>query len=67
VQYRGVLDGIVDSLLEKETVEKEELAELLAPVSKRPARDMDGYEPSPNGARRKVAAKKATVRKRPTK
>jgi cell division protease FtsH len=49
-EHRDVLDRIVERLLEKETVEKEELMELLAPVKKRPAR-------SPNGrARGGVAA-----------
>jgi cell division protease FtsH len=49
-QYRTVLDGIVDALLEKETIEKEELKALLDPVKKRPVR-------SPNGqARGGVAA-----------
>jgi cell division protease FtsH len=49
-EYRTTLDGIVDKLLEKETVEKEELKKLLSPVKKRPAR-------SPNGkARGGIAA-----------
>jgi cell division protease FtsH len=39
VQYRPVLDAIVDALLETETVEKEALAALMAPVKKRPPRD----------------------------
>ncbi len=41
-QYRDVLDDIVDKLLEKETVEKEELMKLLGPVKKRPARSPNG-------------------------
>jgi cell division protease FtsH len=49
-QYRPTLDKIVDALLERETVEKKELMELLGPVKKRPAR-------SPNGkARGGIAA-----------
>jgi cell division protease FtsH len=42
IQYRPSLDAIVDALLEKETVEKKELMELLAPVKKRPSRSMNG-------------------------
>ncbi|MCA1830713.1 MAG: ATP-dependent zinc metalloprotease FtsH [Actinobacteria bacterium] len=45
MQYRSVLDGIVDGLLEKETVEKDELMKLLAPVKKRPPRDQNGFRP----------------------
>ncbi|HVL32014.1 MAG TPA: ATP-dependent zinc metalloprotease FtsH [Actinomycetota bacterium] len=41
-QYRGVLDAIVEALLDHETIEKEELVELLGAVVKRPARDMNG-------------------------
>jgi cell division protease FtsH len=41
-QYRTSLDAIVDALLEKETVEKEELMKLLSPVKKRPARSPNG-------------------------
>jgi cell division protease FtsH len=41
-QYRPTLDAIVDALLERETVEKKELMELLAPVKKRPARSPNG-------------------------
>jgi len=40
--YRTTLDQIVDSLLEKETVEKGELMELLSPVKKRPSRSPNG-------------------------
>ena len=40
--YRPTLDAIVDALLEKETVEKKELTELLAPVKKRPSRSPNG-------------------------
>jgi cell division protease FtsH len=42
VQYRAVLDKIVDALIEHETVEKELLQKLLEPVKKRPARDANG-------------------------
>ncbi|HEX9711739.1 MAG TPA: ATP-dependent zinc metalloprotease FtsH, partial [Actinomycetota bacterium] len=40
--YREVLDAIVDRLLEKETIEKAELMEILKPVKKRPGRNMNG-------------------------
>jgi cell division protease FtsH len=40
--YRSSLDKIVDALLEKETVEKGELAELLSAVKKRPSRSPNG-------------------------
>jgi cell division protease FtsH len=48
--YRDVADAMVEKLMEKETIGKEELAAVLAPVVKRPAR---GIMPtaSPNGAR----------------
>jgi cell division protease FtsH len=42
MQYRTVLDSIVDSLIEHETVEKDVLMQLLSPVAKRPARDANG-------------------------
>jgi cell division protease FtsH len=42
VQYRPVLDKIVDALIEHETVEKDLLQKLLEPVKKRPARDANG-------------------------
>ncbi|HEV2686093.1 MAG TPA: ATP-dependent zinc metalloprotease FtsH [Actinomycetota bacterium] len=42
VQYRPVLDKIVDALIEHETVEKELLQKLLEPVKKRPPRDANG-------------------------
>jgi cell division protease FtsH len=38
VQYRDVLDNLVLRLLDKETVGKDELAEIFAPVDKRPLR-----------------------------
>jgi len=41
-QYRPTLDAIVDKLLEKETIEKEELMKLLGPVKKRPSRSPNG-------------------------
>jgi len=40
--YRPTLDAIVEALLEKETVEKKELTELLSPVKKRPSRSPNG-------------------------
>jgi cell division protease FtsH len=73
VQYRAVLDRIVDELLKKETVEKDELMQILRPVKKRPARDMDGYRPSPNGrktggrAARVAGAKRSTSKRSPDK
>jgi cell division protease FtsH len=42
VQYRPVLDSIVDALLKHETVEKDLLQKLLEPVKKRPPRDANG-------------------------
>ena len=36
--YRDVADAMVEALMEKETIGKQELAEILAPVVKRPAR-----------------------------
>src|SRR5918999_825581 len=36
--YRDVADAMVEALMEKETIGKEELAQVLAPVVKRPAR-----------------------------
>jgi cell division protease FtsH len=44
VQYRDVLDALVLRLLEKETVGREEVLELFAPVQVRPSRGSDtGY------------------------
>jgi cell division protease FtsH len=43
-EHRTVLDRIVDALLEKETVEKEELAQLLSPVKKRAPRTANGQK-----------------------
>ncbi|PFG37307.1 membrane protease FtsH catalytic subunit [Flavimobilis soli] len=40
VQYRDVLDHLVLELLEKETLNQAELAEIFAPVEKRPAREV---------------------------
>jgi cell division protease FtsH len=42
IQYRTVLDKIVDALMEHETVEKDLLQKLLEPVKKRPPRDANG-------------------------
>ena len=55
-QYRPTLDAIVDALIEKETVEKSHLMELLAPVKKRPARSPNGKVRGgvPSAARRSV-------------
>jgi len=38
VEYRGVLDDLVLALLERETLNKDELAQVFAPVQKRPER-----------------------------
>ncbi|MBI9116242.1 ATP-dependent zinc metalloprotease FtsH [Sanguibacter suaedae] len=40
VEYRDVLDDLVLQLLEKETLNQQELAEIFAPVVKRPPRDV---------------------------
>ena len=37
VENRDVLDNLVLALLEKETLDKEEIAEIFAPIVKRPA------------------------------
>ncbi len=47
VEYRDVLDDMVLKLLDKETLGKEEVAEIFAPVAKRPARP----HPTGNGRR----------------
>jgi len=39
-EYRDVLDDLVLQLLEKETLNQAELAEVFAPITKRPARDV---------------------------
>ena len=40
VQYRDVLDKLVLELLDRETLNQKELAEIFTPVVKRPARDV---------------------------
>jgi len=40
VEYRDVLDALVLELLEKETLNQEQLAEIFAPIVKRPPRDV---------------------------
>ena len=47
VEYRDVLDEMVLRLLDKETLTKDEVAEVFAPVAKRPARQ----HPTANGRR----------------
>ncbi len=47
VEYRDVLDDMVLRLLDKETLNKEEVAEIFAAVAKRPARE----HPTGNGRR----------------
>jgi cell division protease FtsH len=47
VEYRDVLDDMVLKLLDKETLNKEEVMEIFAPVQKRPPRD----HPTGNGRR----------------
>jgi cell division protease FtsH len=46
-EYRSVADAVVDALLEKETVEKEELARLLSPITKRAPRSLNGQRGKP--------------------
>lgn len=40
VEYRDVLDHLVLELLEKETLNQEQLAEIFSPITKRPPRDV---------------------------
>jgi cell division protease FtsH len=47
VEYRDVLDDLVLKLLDKETLTRDELAEIFAPVQKRPQRE----HPTGNGRR----------------
>ncbi len=47
VEYRGVLDNLVLRLLDKETLNKEELAEVFAPVEKRPQRVIPSTRKAP--------------------
>jgi cell division protease FtsH len=47
VEYRDVLDDMVLKLLDKETLTKDEIAEVFAPIAKRPAR----AHPTGNGRR----------------
>jgi cell division protease FtsH len=47
VEYRDVLDDMVLKLLDKETLSKDEVAEIFAPVAKRPQRE----HPTGNGRR----------------
>ncbi|MFA5891416.1 MAG: ATP-dependent zinc metalloprotease FtsH [Actinomycetota bacterium] len=56
VQYRDVLDNIVEGLLEHETVEKDELTRLLEGVQKRPPRDADGNRGRVSGSRPQAPA-----------
>jgi cell division protease FtsH len=51
--YRDVADSMVEALMEKETIGKEELASVLAPVVKRPQRGIMAGPASPtaNGGR----------------
>jgi len=52
--YRDVADNLVEALMEKETIGKDELALLLAPVVKRPPRGIMAPRPghvNPNGSR----------------
>ena len=71
-ENRKVLDHVVDTLFEKETIEKEELARILGPIKKRPARLFDGRATTKtNGAKRRAApeaptpAGKRTVKRKP--
>jgi cell division protease FtsH len=47
VEYRDVLDDMVLKLLDKETLSKDEVAEIFAPIAKRPPRE----HPTGNGRR----------------
>jgi len=67
VQYRKALDNIVKSLIQHETVEKEELAKLLEPVKKRPPRDVNGkaelsISPAPRKSGSTSSPRKSTKR-----
>jgi cell division protease FtsH len=44
--YRDVADAMVEALMEKETIGKQELAQILAPVVKRPARGIMAPPPA---------------------
>ncbi len=57
-EYRAVMDKVVQVLLDKETVEKEELVDLLKPVKKRAPRSFNGSRGAP-----KVLAPHPTPRK----
>jgi cell division protease FtsH len=57
---RAVLEELADALMEKETVEKDELAALLAKVTPRPSRKI---KPLMNGDGGKVASSKSVVTK----
>ncbi|HET7405654.1 MAG TPA: ATP-dependent zinc metalloprotease FtsH [Mycobacteriales bacterium] len=48
VEYRDVLDNLVLKLLDKETLGKEELTEIFAPVAKRPQRVMPSARRAPS-------------------
>jgi cell division protease FtsH len=72
VSYRAVLDGIVDALIEDETVEKDRLMSILEPVKKRAPRDANGKKGSlslspKRGPSRQAAAKPSTGNGRTTK
>jgi cell division protease FtsH len=48
VEYRDVLDNLVLRLLDKETLGKEELAEIFAPIEKRPSRSLPAVRTAPH-------------------
>ncbi len=59
VEYRDVLDELVVQLLEKETLTKDEVLEVFAPVGKRPARgSYTGYGKRQPSDRPPVRSKK---------
>jgi cell division protease FtsH len=45
--HRATMDNLVEILLDKETIEKEELLDLLAPVTKRAPRSTNGQRGTP--------------------
>ncbi|MGH2828906.1 MAG: ATP-dependent zinc metalloprotease FtsH [Actinomycetota bacterium] len=63
IMHRKTLDKIVETLLEKETVEKDELARLLGPIKKRPNRPSYNHRTNGrvNGRRRAPAPKPVAV------
>jgi cell division protease FtsH len=64
--YKDVVEAMVDALMEKETIGKEELARILAPVVKRPPRGMIQAGPlaitaNGNGRREQIRTPETTT------